>query len=91
MKKLIARTSEMRRDVIALSARSATVLPFAGEAQIAGALAADVLIAQVVVERLGVRQHLVAVDPLAGMAGFLLGVVVRRLVGGLLVLRVGVW
>lgn len=78
MKKPIRRTSEMRGDVIALSAGSTTVLPFAGEAQIAGALAADVIIAQVVVERFGVGEDLVAVDPLAAMAGrsVLLGLLV---------------
>lgn len=39
------RTSEVTRDVVALGASGPTILPFAGQAQIACALSADVIIA----------------------------------------------
>lgn len=41
--------------MVTLSAGRATVLPLAGEAEVAGALPADVVVAEVVVEGLGVR------------------------------------
>ena len=55
--------------MVALSAAGVAILPFAGETEVAGALAADVVVAEVVVERLWVGEGLVAVDPLAPVAG----------------------
>ena len=65
----IRRTSEVTGDMVALSAGRPAILPLAGQAQIAGALPADVIIAEVVVESFGVGEDLVAADPLTGMAG----------------------
>ena len=84
----------MGSDVIALSTGSTTILPFAGEAQIAGALAANVVIAEMVVERLWVGEDLFAVDPLAEMAWWrlLLGLLVCWFVVGNRVLsEVRIW
>ena len=47
-------TSEMTGDVIALCACCAAVFPFAGETEVVGALATDVVVAQMVVEDLWV-------------------------------------
>ena len=46
--------AEVGGDVVALGARGAAFLPFAGEAEVASALAADVVVAEMIVERLGV-------------------------------------
>ena len=73
----------MAGDVITFGAGGTAVLPLAGKTKIVCALAADVVVAEVVVEGFGVRKHLVAVDPLATVGGI---VVLRRLggLGGLL-------
>lgn len=63
------RTTEMAGYVIALCAGGAAVLPLAGETEIVCALAADVVIAQVVVEGLRVRVTVAAVDPEAPVYG----------------------
>ena len=62
------RTSEMTGDVVALRTGCAAVFPLASQAEVSGALAANVVVAEVVVEGLWVWEDLVAVDPLAAMA-----------------------
>ena len=59
--------SKMAGDVVTLSAGCAAVLPFAGEAEVVGALAADVVVAEMHVECLWVRGKLGAPLPLAWM------------------------
>ena len=54
------RTSEMARNVIALGAGGVAVLPLAGQTEIVGGLAADMVIAQVIVEVLWVCEGLCA-------------------------------
>lgn len=49
--------------VVTLCAGGTTVLPLAGETEIVGALATDVVVAEMVVESLGVGKGLTAVDP----------------------------
>ena len=56
-------TSEMGGDVVALGAGGAAVLPLAGEAEVVGGLAADVVVAEVVVEELWVGEGGVAAEP----------------------------
>lgn len=58
----------MTCDVVSLCAGGVAVLPHAGEAEVACALAADVVVAEMVVKRLGVRHDLVTIDPLAFVA-----------------------
>ena len=70
-------TSEMTGDVITLSASGVTIFPPAGEAEVACALAPNVVVAQMVVKRFRVIHDLVTVDPLAFVA-----IVDRRLPGG---------
>jgi hypothetical protein len=62
-------TSEVAGDMVALCACGSAVLPLAGQAQVVGALAADVVVAQVGVEHLGVGEDPVAVLPEATVAG----------------------
>lgn len=62
----------MACNVIALSTGGATVLPVAGETEVACAFAADVVVAEMVVEGLWVWHELVAADPLAGVGGGIL-------------------
>lgn len=71
--------AEMGGDVVTLGTGSSTVLPVAGEAEIVGRLTADMVVAEVVVEDLGVGEGAVAAAPFAPMGGR----------GGLLVLREG--
>jgi hypothetical protein len=49
--------------VVALCAGGATVLPLAGETEVVCALAADVVVAKMVVEGLRVREILGTLDP----------------------------
>lgn len=53
----------MTGDVVTLGTGSATVLPFASETEIVGTLAANMIIAEMVVEGLGVGEILPAIDP----------------------------
>lgn len=53
----------MTCDVVALCAGGVALLPFAGEAEVVCALAADVVVAEMVVEGVGVSEDLVAVLP----------------------------
>lgn len=55
--------SEMAGDMVPLSAAGATVLPFACETQVVGALAADMVVAEMVVEDLWVGEREGAVLP----------------------------
>jgi hypothetical protein len=61
--------SEMASDVVSLSTAGATVLPFAGETEIVGALASNMVVAKVVVEGLGVAKRLRAVLPETPVGG----------------------
>jgi hypothetical protein len=56
-------TSEMAGDMITLGTGCAAVLPLAGEAEVVGALAANMVIAEMVVEGLWVEKGLSAVAP----------------------------
>ena len=58
----------MTGNVIALSTGGPAVLPLAGQTEVAGALPANVVIAEVIVESLGIWQDLVARYPLAAVA-----------------------
>lgn len=57
--------SEMASDVIALCTRRVAVFPLASETKVVGALSADVLVAEMVVEQLGIVECGGAVEPLA--------------------------
>ena len=84
----------MTGNVIALSTGGPAVLPLAGQTEVAGALPANVVIAEMVVEGLWVGEDLFAVDPLAEMAWwrFLLGLLVCWFVVGNRVLsEVRIW
>ena len=54
--------------MVALSTCCSAILPLAGQAQVTGGLAAYVIIAEMVVEGLGIGEGLVAADPLALVA-----------------------
>jgi len=56
-------TSEVTGDVISLRTSCTAILPFASETKVVGALSADVVIAQVVVEKFGVGVGFTAVGP----------------------------
>jgi hypothetical protein len=58
-------TSEVGSDVVAFGAGDGTVCPAAGQAQVAGALAADVIGAEVRIQRLGVGEYAAARAPAA--------------------------
>ena len=51
------RTSEVTGDVITFCAGGAAVFPLAGETEVVGALPTDVVVAEVVIERLWVREY----------------------------------
>ena len=59
----------MACDMVSLGTGRTAVLPLAGETEVAGALPADVIVAEVIVERLGIWEDLRAVDPLAAVPG----------------------
>ena len=59
------RTSKVARDMVALGTRCTAVLPLAGQTKIVGAFAANVVVAEVVVEGLGVDEGLGTIEPLA--------------------------
>lgn len=56
-------TSEMTGDMISLRASCTTILPLASETKVVGALPADVVVAEVVVEEFGVGVGFSAVNP----------------------------
>jgi hypothetical protein len=56
-------TSEVAGDVISLRASCTTILPLASETKVVGALSADVVVAEVVVEDFSVGVGFAAVDP----------------------------
>jgi hypothetical protein len=56
-------TSEMAGDMVTLGTCCAAVLPLAGEAEVVGALAANMVIAEMVVEGLWVEKGLSTVVP----------------------------
>ena len=60
---LMTHTAKMTCNMVALRAGRSTVLPSAGEAEIVSALPADVVIAEMVVESLGVGVSSCAVEP----------------------------
>jgi hypothetical protein len=62
-------TSEMAGDMVAFGTCGVAVFPLACETEIACALAANVVVAEVTVESLWVRRDFVAVDPLTGVSG----------------------
>jgi hypothetical protein len=74
-------TSEMAGDVVSLCASCAAVLPLAGEAEIVGALATDVVVAEMVVEGLWVIEGQLTVQPETAVGG-LRGIWRRRGTGG---------
>lgn len=49
--------------MISLRASCAAILPLASETEVVGALSADVVVAEVVVEHFGVGERLAAVSP----------------------------
>ncbi len=59
--------------MVALGACGPAILPFAGQAQVTGALSANVVIAKVIIEGLGIGEDLLAREPLASVSrrGFL--------------------
>ncbi len=57
--------AEMGGDVVTLRAGGTAVLPVASEAEIVGGFATDVVVAEVVVEYLGVGEGTIAVAPFA--------------------------
>lgn len=59
---------DVRGDVIALDGGGPALVPLAGEVQVVGALAANVLLADVIVEDLSRGEALVALGPAAGEA-----------------------
>jgi len=62
-------TSEMTGDMISLGTRCATVLPLAGEAEIVGALTADMVVAEMVIKSLWVSKGQLTVLPLTIVGG----------------------
>jgi hypothetical protein len=66
-------TSEVAGDVISLRASRTTILPSTSETEVIGALSANVVIAEVVVEDFGVCVGLSAVDPKTDQGGLLRG------------------
>ena len=56
-------TSEVAGDVITLRASCTTILPLASETKVVGALPADMVVAEMVVEVFGVGIGFTAVDP----------------------------
>ena len=63
------RTSEMAGNVVTLRTGGAAVLPVAGETEVVCALAADVVVAEMVVEGLWVGEGADAVLPVAAVLG----------------------
>lgn len=63
-----ARTPEMACNVIALGAGRAAVSPLAGQTEVVGALATDVVVAEVIIEGLWVRGDPRAALPLTSVA-----------------------
>lgn len=61
----VVRTSEVTRDMVALSTCCSAILPLACQAQVARGFPAYVVIAKMVVKGLGIRKDLVTGDPLA--------------------------
>lgn len=59
----------MACNVVALCAGCRAVLPLAGEAEVVGALSANVVVAEVVIEGICIRESLCAGVPLAGERG----------------------
>ena len=55
----------MTGNMVALSTGSDAVLPFASEAEIVGALPADVVVAEVIVKSFGLVERFGAFEPLA--------------------------
>ena len=55
--------SEMTGDVVSLCAGGTAILPLASEAKVICALSTDVVVAEMVVERLRVLEGLLAVEP----------------------------
>lgn len=58
--------SDVRGDVVPLDGRRAARVPLAGKVQVVGALAADMALADVLVEGLGARELLIARIPATG-------------------------
>jgi hypothetical protein len=59
------KTSKVASDMIAFCTGGRTVLPFASETEVVGALPANVIVTEVIIESLGVGERLCAVEPLA--------------------------
>ena len=66
-------TSEVTCDVISLGASCTAIFPLASETKIVGALSADMVVAEVVVEDLGVGVGLATIDPKTDQRGFVRG------------------
>jgi hypothetical protein len=57
-------TSQMAGDMIALCTCGGAIFPFASEAEVIGALPANVVVAKMIVKRLGVGEGFGAFEPL---------------------------
>ena len=66
-------TSEVAGDVISLCTSCAAILPLTGETKIVGALSADVVVAEMVIEDFGVKVRLAAVGPKTDQGGLVGG------------------
>jgi hypothetical protein len=59
------KTSKVASDMIAFCTGGRTAFPFASETEVVGALPANVIVTEMIIESLGVGERLCAVEPLA--------------------------